>query len=107
MPGLGLGLPGSAAAGWRWLWRTAQGDGSELDMAVSGLHNAGLWRWKEFFFGGGVLRNGVGWHGPQPGRLLDQGFYRVGERLSKEPGWSVRGSRALQVMLCWYGGGKA
>lgn len=76
-------------------------------MAVSGLCNTGLWRWKGVFFGGVVLRNGVGWHGPQPGRLLDQGFCRVGERLSEEHGWSVRGSRALQVMLCRHGGGKA
>lgn len=57
-----------------------QDDGSERDVAVSGLCNAGLWGWKAFFFGGGGMfsRDGVGWHGPQPGGLLGPGFYRVG-----------------------------
>lgn len=63
------------------------------------------------FFGGeggdskGVVpRDEVEWHCPQPGGLLDWGFYRAGERFSKEPGCFVGGSRALQVMLCQHEG---
>lgn len=65
--------------------------------------------WLLFFCGEGVFsRDGVGWHRPQPGGVLDWGFYRVGERLSEEPGWLVKGSRALQVILCRHGkGGEA
>lgn len=61
----------------------------------------GIFLWGECF--PGMVLGGTD---PQPEGLLDRGFYRAGETLSKEPGWFVRGSRALLVM-CQHGGGPA
>lgn len=106
MPGLGLSLPGLVARGWRWLWCTARGDSSELDMAVSALCNAGLRGWHLFFEGEGCFP-GMGLGGTDPSLVVCwiRACNRAGERLSKELGWFVSRSRALQVMLCQHGRG--